>query len=80
MELDFEEFATQSQGRWQSFVARPAMVLKPGATSWLPAMMKVPVEILGAALVDAVVNGWEETAKGNTALNIRGQEALKLMK
>lgn len=80
MELEFLEFAAKNQGRWQSFVARPAMVLKPGASSWLPAMAKIPVEVLGAAMVDAIANGWEEQTKGNGALKARGEAAVKLMK
>lgn len=79
MENEFVDFAAKHEDLWQSFVARPAMVLKPGASSWLPAMMKIPVEVLGAAMVEAVVSGWEERIKGNGALKAKGEEALKLM-
>ena len=80
MELEFTEYAAEHADSWQSFVARPAMVLKPGVSSWLPAGMKIRVEVLGAAMVDAVVNGWEVQTKGNGSLNLRGEEALKLLK
>lgn len=78
MELEFADFAAKNERRWQSFVARPAMVLRPGASSWLPGGMRIETEVLGAALVDAVVSGWEVGTMGNGALKLRGEEARKL--
>lgn len=80
-ELDREVLATeqQNQGRWESFVVRPWFVVdaKPyvgyvlGENSWILRSE------LGAAMVDAAVNGGYERVLSNTRMREIGQEVLK---
>ncbi|KAM0716733.1 hypothetical protein Q7P37_008178 [Cladosporium fusiforme] len=70
VEQDFVDFEAQNEKTWKSFIARPWMVVMPG--SWMasitPAAYKIPVEVLGAALVEVAVSGCKEQTLDNAAL------------
>jgi hypothetical protein len=83
-DLDREVLATETQnsGRWESFVVRPWFVVdeKPrigyvfGDNSW------VLRPELGAAMVDAALNGGRERIISNTELRRIGQKVLEKTK
>ena len=83
-DLDREVLATETQnsGRWESFVVRPWFVVdqKPyvgyvfGDNSWV-----LRTE-LGAAMVDAAVNGGYDRVINNTQLRSIGQKVLERTK
>lgn len=59
IETDFLEFEDNHKGVWESFVARPAMVVVEGGwAGWvLPARFAIGVGRLGRALVRVAVEG-----------------------
>lgn len=78
VEQDFVDFEAQNEKTWKSFVARPWMVVMPGSwvASVVPAAYKIPVEVLGAALVRVAVGGCEQQTLDNVALTRIGEGAM----
>lgn len=74
MELEFIEFEAKHGATWKVFVARPWMVVMPGSwVSWaIPAAYQIPVEVLGAALVQLGVSAGAEQTLDNTSLKKMG--------
>lgn len=81
-DLDREVLAMEEQnkGRWESYVVRPWFVVdeRPkvayvfGDNSWILR------EELGAAMVEAAVNGGESRLLDNATLKFNGRKVLKL--
>ncbi|KAL1588664.1 hypothetical protein WHR41_02634 [Cladosporium halotolerans] len=74
VELEFIDFEAKQGATWKVFVARPWMVVMPGSwVGWaIPAAYQIPVEVLGAALVQLGVSGGAEQTLDNTSLKKMG--------
>ena len=67
----------QHPGKWESFVVRPWMVVdKPPFLSYVLSNSWIYRYELGAAMVDAAVNGGEVQLLDNAPLRQKGQAAL----
>lgn len=78
VETQFVRFEAEHAEVWRSFVARPRMVVRPGSwsASLYPGGVSIGVDVLGAALVDVVVEGGEVRTLENGQLKARGFKAL----
>ena len=76
----FHTFAAENSTKLDVVICKPWFI-RPAEegislASLLPTSLKIPVDILAAALVDIVVKGSEEKNLRNDALRARGLEAL----
>lgn len=77
-ELDREVLAveTQNPNRWESFVVRPWFVCDSKPYISYISDAYIFREELGAAMVDAALNGGDQRLLDNAALRQKGQAAL----
>ncbi|KAK5174214.1 uncharacterized protein LTR77_001294 [Saxophila tyrrhenica] len=69
---------TQNPGRWESFVARPWHVVdEPPRIRFLVSNSWIYKDELGAAMVDAALNGGGERIMDNAPMRERGQKAME---
>ena len=78
VEQAFVDFEVENRGIWNSFIARPRMVVMPDSwVSWaIPDGFQIPVEVLGAALVSVAIGGEAEQTLDNAALVRVGRAAV----
>lgn len=81
--LDFENSEELHGGYWQSYIAKPSMVLKQQKRGdkcelrWLSVFIgSVDVDELAAAMIDVGRNGSEEPVFNNAEVVMRGRAAL----
>ena len=82
LDRDILAIEKQNSGRWESFVVRPWFVCdeKPYIGHVLGPNSYIFRTELGAAMVDAALNGGEPRLLDNTTLRVKGQAALEKQK
>lgn len=82
-ESQMVQFANNSNGMWETLVARPGQVIKRGAPLWeavaavFGSEWTIRSDELALALIDAAVNGSSDEILVPGALSERGQELIK---
>lgn len=80
MDRSVVKFAEENPDTWESYIARPWYVVpkQPAISNVLGENSYILIPQLGAAMVDAAINGSEKVYMDNAFMKAKGQQALKV--
>lgn len=80
MDRSVVKLAEDNRDIWESYIARPWFVVpeRPAIANVLGENSYIPIPVLGAAMVDAAMNGCEKAYMDNAFMKEKGQQALKV--